>query len=126
MAKVAAGLGVAWDTANTAVLAEGKRVLINDEHRYDGVAVIGLDEPCWRHTRQGDKYVTVIIDLTPVRDGTGPARLLEMVDGRSKKVFKTWLAGRPQAWREGLGWSRWTGSPGSRLPRPNSYQPRPR
>ena len=26
----------------------------------------------WRHTRRGDKYVTVIIDLTAVRAGTGP------------------------------------------------------
>ncbi len=102
MAQVAAGLAVAWDTANSAVLAEGKRMLINDEHRYDGVAVIGVDEHCWRHTRQGDKYVTVIIDLTPVRDGKGPARLLDVVDGRSKSIFKTWLADRPQAWREGL------------------------
>ena len=102
MARVAAGLAVAWDTANTAVLAEGKRILINDEHRYDGVAVIGVDEHCWRHTRKSDKFVTVIIDLTPVRDRKGPARLLDMVDGRSKKVFKTWLAARPQAWRAGL------------------------
>ena len=102
MARVAAGLAVAWDTANTAVLAEGKRILINDEHRYDGVAVIGVDEHCWRHTRKGDKFVTVIIDLTPVRDRRGPARLLDMVEGRSKKVFKTWLAARPQTWRDGL------------------------
>ena len=102
MARVAAGLAVAWDTANTAVLAEGKRILINDEHRYDGVAVIGVDEHCWRHTRKGDKFVTVIIDLTPVRDRKGPARLLDMVEGRSKKVFKTWLAARPQTWRDGL------------------------
>ena len=102
MARVAAGLAVAWDTANTAVLAEGKRILINDEHRYDGVAVIGVDEHCWRHTRKSDKFVTVIIDLTPVRDRKGPARLLDMVDGRSKKVFKTWLAARPQPWRAGL------------------------
>ncbi len=29
----------------------------------------------WRHTRHGDKYVTVIIDLTPIRDGTGPRTL---------------------------------------------------
>ena len=36
--------------------------------------------------------MTVIIDLTPVRDGTGPARLLDMVEGRSKQAFKTWLA----------------------------------
>jgi hypothetical protein len=36
----------------------------------------------------------VIIDLTPIRDGTGPARLLDMVEGRSKRVFKTWLGER--------------------------------
>ena len=56
----------------------------------------------WRHTRRGDKYVTVIIDLTGIRDGTGPSRLLDMVEGRSKQVFKTWLAGREQAWRDQL------------------------
>ena len=55
-----------------------------------------------RHTRRGDKYVTVIIDLTPIRDGTGPSRLLDMVEGRSKQAFKTWLAARPEAWRKGL------------------------
>jgi transposase len=100
IARVAAGLGVAWNTANDAILAEGRRVLINDKHRFDGVRVLGVDEHCWRHTRRGDKYVTVIIDLTPVRDDTGPARLLDMVEGRSKQVFKTWLAERPQAWRD--------------------------
>lgn len=46
------------------------------------------------------KYVTVIIDLTAIRDGTGPARLLDMVQGRSKQAFKTWLAARDQAWRD--------------------------
>jgi len=100
VARVAEGLGVAWDTANDAVLAEGRRVLIDDEHRFDGVKVLGVDEHVWRHTRRGDKYVTVIIDLTPIRDGTGPARLLDMVEGRSKQAFKTWLANRPQAWRD--------------------------
>ncbi len=44
----------------------------------------------------------MIIDLTPTRDGTGPARLLDMVEGRSKQVFKTWLAARPRAWRKGI------------------------
>lgn len=39
---------------------------------------------------RGEKYVTVIIDLTPIREGTGPARLLDMVPGRSKAVFKIW------------------------------------
>ena len=48
----------------------------------------------WRHTRRGDRYVTVIIDLTPVRDRSGPARLVDVAPGRSKTVFKTWLAAR--------------------------------
>ena len=87
---------MSWNTANDAVLAEGRRVLIDDPHRFDGVQVIGVDEHVWRHTRRGDKYVTVIIDLTPIRDGTGPARLLDMVEGRSKQAFKTWLAERDQ------------------------------
>ena len=100
--RIAAGLGVSWHTANSAVLAEGKRVLIDDPARFDGVRVIGVDEHVWRHTRRGDKYVTVIIDLTPIRDGTGPARLLDMVEGRSKQVFKQWLGDRPQQWRDGI------------------------
>jgi transposase len=102
VARVAEGLGVAWNTANDAVLAEGKRVLIDDDKRFDGVKVLGVDEHVWRHTRRGDKYVTVVIDLTPVRDGAGPARLLDMVEGRSKAAFKTWLAERPQAWRDAV------------------------
>ncbi|MBP2216066.1 transposase [Arthrobacter sp. CAN_C5] len=100
VARVAEGLGVTWNTANKAVLAEGKRVLIDDPHRFDGVKVIGVDEHVWRHTRRGDKYVTVIIDLTPIRGGTGPSRLLDMVEGRSKQVFASWLKARPQQWRD--------------------------
>ena len=102
VARVAEGLAVAWNTANDAVLAEGARVLIDDPDRFEGVRVLGVDEHVWRHTRHGDKYVTVIIDLTPIRNGTGPARLLDMVQGRSKAVFKTWLAQRPPAWRHEL------------------------
>ncbi|MCX8559276.1 transposase, partial [Mycolicibacterium mucogenicum] len=102
VARIAEALAVSWNTANNAVLAEGRRVLIADPARFDGVAVIGVDEHVWRHTRRGDRYVTVIIDLTPVRDGTGPARLLDMVEGRSKKAFQDWLAERPQDWRDGV------------------------
>jgi transposase len=102
VARIAEALAVCWDTANDAVLAEGKRALINDPARFDGVQVIGVDEHCWRHTRRGDKYVTVIIDLTPIRDGTGPARLLDMVAGRSKHAFKTWLAEREASFRDSV------------------------
>jgi transposase len=102
VARVAEGLAVSWNTANDAVLAEGKRVLIDDPHRFDGVTVIGVDEHAWRHTRRGDKFVTVIIDLTGVRAGTGPARLLDMVEGRSKQAFRQWLAEREASWRDGV------------------------
>ena len=102
IARVAEALAVAWDTANDAVLAEGRRVLIGDPARFEGVKVVGVDEHVWRHTRKGEKYVTVITDLTPIRDDTGPARLLDMVEGRSKAAFKTWLAERPQAWRDAV------------------------
>ncbi|MBK8437856.1 MAG: ISL3 family transposase [Austwickia sp.] len=99
VARVAEALAVSWNTANTAVLAEGWRVLIADPSRFDGVAVIGVDEHVWRHTHRGDKYVTVIIDLTPVRDGTGPSRLLDMIEGRSTATFTSWLQARDPAWR---------------------------
>jgi transposase len=102
VARVAEGLGVSWNTANDAVLAEGKRALIDEVGRFDGVTVVGVDEHVWRHTRRGDKYVTVIIDLTGIREGTGPARLLDMVEGRSKQAFKSWLGDRPQVWRDAV------------------------
>ena len=78
----------------------GWRLLINDPARCEGVRVIGVDEHVWRHTPYGDKYVTVILDVTPVRDRRGPSRLLDMIPGRSKQVFKTWLASQPHTWRE--------------------------
>jgi transposase len=98
IARAAANLGVSWHTANTAILTAGTQ-LIDDPARFDGVTTIGVDEHVWRHTRRGEKYVTVIIDLTPVREKRGPARLLDMVEGRSKQVFSKWLAARTSAWR---------------------------
>jgi transposase len=102
VARVAEALAVAWDTANDAVLAEGQRVLLDDPARFEDVTVLGVDEHAWRHTRRGDRYVTVIIDLTPSRNGTGPSRLLDMIEGRSKQAFSRWLSARPQAWRDGV------------------------
>ena len=52
VARVAEALAVSWNTANDAVLAEGRRVLIADPDRFDGVAVVGVDEHAWRHTRK--------------------------------------------------------------------------
>jgi transposase len=69
---------------------------------FDGVTAVGVDEHLWRHTRRGDKYVIVVIDLTGSREGTGPARLLDMVEGRSKQAVKTWLTQRVPSWRDGV------------------------
>lgn len=44
----------------------------------------------------------MIIDVTPVRDGVGRARLLDMVEGRAKQVFKTWLEQQNTAFRDGI------------------------
>ena len=102
ISRVAAALASSWHTVNDAVLAAGRHLLIEDPHRFDGVAVIGVDEHCWRHTGHGSHYVTVVIDLTPVRAGTGAARLLDMVPGRSKAVFKTWLDAQNEDFRNGI------------------------
>lgn len=64
--------------------------------------VIGVDEHLWRYARLGDKYVTVIIDLTPVADTTGTSRPLDIVPGRCKQVLKAWPAQRPPAWSKGI------------------------
>ncbi|HKM16029.1 MAG TPA: ISL3 family transposase [Marinospirillum sp.] len=66
VSRVAAHLGVAWHTANNAIIQEGQRLLFND----------------------------------PVRNKTGPARLLDVLEGRSKQAFKQWLESRPKPWRD--------------------------
>ena len=67
----------------------------------------------WRYTPYGDKYVTVILDLTPIHERRGPYQLLDTVSGRSKQIFKTWLASQPDTWRsriEIVGMDGFTGS----------------
>lgn len=102
VARVAESPHVFWHAGNDAILAEGRRLLIEDPVRFGGVTTIGVDEHVWRQTRLGEKYVTIIIDLTPAREKTGPAGLLDMMSLRSPYAFMTWLAGRAKAWRDGV------------------------
>lgn len=62
-------------------------------------AVPLVRRPCevLKHVRHGSLSTS-----PPIREQTGPSRLLEMVEGRSKHEFRTWLAARPQAWRDGV------------------------
>jgi transposase len=102
VAAVARELGRGWDTVNSIAVEATRTLLLSDTTRLDGVAVIGVDEHRWAHTRHaaGDGYVTVIVDLTPVVTGTGRARLLELVPGRSAAALTNWLAARDQVFRD--------------------------
>jgi transposase len=101
VAAVARELGRSWDTVNSIAVEGTRTLLLADTTRLDGVAVIGVDEHRWAHTRgaAGDGYVTVIVDLTAVIAGTGRARLLDLVPGRSAAAMTSWLDERAPAFR---------------------------
>ncbi len=102
ISAIAGELGVSWHTVSTiAVRTVAAVIAAAGPDRLDGVRVIGVDEHRWAPRRRGTAgFVTLIIDLTPVRDGTGPARLLDLVEGRSAAALKAWLADRLPAFRE--------------------------
>ncbi|MGP9611614.1 ISL3 family transposase, partial [Corynebacterium sp. AOP36-E1-14] len=63
----------------------------------------GVDEHVWKHTRrpgEPSSMVTVLVDLTPLVDGCGPARLIDMRPGRSAEVLRTWLNERDPGFRQ--------------------------
>jgi transposase len=99
IAAVARELGLSWDTVNTIAMDATQMIVAADTTRLDGVRVIGVDEHRWSHTGHTDGFVTVIIDLTPVLDGTGRARLLDMVAGRSSAALRSWLANQSPQFR---------------------------
>lgn len=49
---------------------------------------------------QPSNLVTILVDLTPLVDGGGPARLLDMRPGRSADVLSGWLKERDPSFRE--------------------------
>jgi transposase len=103
VAAVARELGRSWDTVNDIAVAATTHLLLTaGPARLEGVEVIGVDEHKWAHVRgaEADGFVTVITDLTAVVAGQGPARLLDMVPGRSAAAMKSWLADRSQAFRD--------------------------
>jgi transposase len=102
VAAVARELGLSWDTVNTIAMDATQMIVAADTTRLDGVRVIGVDEHRWSHVRRRDQggYVTVIVDLTPVLEGTGRARLLDLVPGRSAAALTSWLSTQSAAFRD--------------------------
>lgn len=102
VAAISKSLDIGWGLVNQVALEQAWELIYADPTHLAGVRVLGVDEHKWKH-RRGDGtpgFVTVIVDLTPNVDGTGPARLLDMVPGRSAEVLRRWLAAREKSFRD--------------------------
>jgi transposase len=100
VAAVSAELGVGWNTVMRAVRDYG-RPLVDDPRRLEDVSRLGVDEHVWQHATRARRtqFATGIVDLSAGR----PPRLLDVVAGRTGKVYADWLAARDPAWRERIG-----------------------
>ena len=99
VSDVANELDCDWHTVNNAVQAYGAP-LVDDPARIGAANALGLDETLF--VREGERHhkhwATSIVD---VRRGV----LLDMIEGRTAAPSIAWLAGRPQAWRDGIDWA---------------------
>ncbi|GAB2498827.1 Transposase (plasmid) [Corynebacterium atrinae] len=103
VAATATALGVGWELVNQVALDACRQLVYDDASHLDGVRILGVDEHVWKHTRkpgQPSNLVTILVDLTPLVDGRGPARLLDIRPGRSADVLRTWLQERDPGFRE--------------------------
>jgi transposase len=98
VAAVAADLGLGWGTVMRAVACHGAP-LVDNPARLDGVAALGVDETAYlaATASHGTVFATGLVDLT--RPGATPARLLDVVPGRSGVVLSAWLRERDPSWR---------------------------
>jgi transposase len=102
-------LGTGWRT-----VWESIRPLLQaaaeDESRFEGVAILGVDEHVWHHVStkpiedggRGPKELTGMVDLTRDANGHIRARLLDLVPGRSGAAYQDWLTERGDAFRGGI------------------------
>ncbi len=96
-------LGVRWRTVWSAI----KPILAaaaEDETRFAGVSTLGVDEHVWHHVStkapeeggRGPKELTGMVDLTVDENGQVRARLLDLVQGRTRAAYADWLEARGQ------------------------------
>ena len=105
VSRIAGQLGVAWWTVMDQVIDRGTP-LVEDPARLDPplsgpgqapVRAVGVDETAFLRATGAHPtlFATGIADLTPGR----PARLLDVVEGRSGTVLAQWLHERAQEWK---------------------------
>ncbi len=97
VASVARQLGVGWHTVMQAVRDYGQP-LVDDANRLGSITALGIDEHVWAHARprRATRFATGIVDISTGR----PPRLLDVVPGRTGKVYADWLTARDDSWRE--------------------------
>ena len=101
----ARALGIGWDKTNQLALTACRHLAYGDPTGWTGSessASTSTSGSTSRRVSWGDGspgFVTVIVDLTPLIDGAGPARLLDMVPGRSADAFGGWLDARGSTFR---------------------------
>jgi transposase len=100
VAAVAREFGVAWDTVMRAV-HEAARARFAEQGIYTvqsrACRAIGIDEKVMNRGRRGRRrrFVTVIVDLAR-------GVPLDIVEGRSRRVLRAWLAAQTPPWRAGV------------------------
>jgi len=104
----AKALGVGWELANP-VAVTATRNFVPTPPTSPGcgssVRFWDVDEHAWKRIRrpgEPSSMVTVLVDLTPLADGSGPTRLIDMRPGRSAEVLRTWLHERVPQFRAGV------------------------
>jgi transposase len=106
VAGVARQLGTTWRTVWRSItpLLEA---MAADPSRFENVSSLGVDEHVWHHVStkpveaggRGPKELTGMVDLTRDQHGRVRARLLDLVPGRSGKVYADWLDQRGEAFK---------------------------
>jgi len=107
VAGVARQLGTTWRTVWRSIepLLEA---MAADPSRFENVSSLGVDEHVWHHVStkppehggRGPKELTGMVDLTRDQHGHVRARLLDLVPGRSGKVYADWLQQRGDTFRQ--------------------------
>jgi transposase len=89
--------GAAWRTVMRAVRRHGQP-LVDDPARLTGVDRLGVDEHALLRAtaRHATQFATGIIDTT----GARPARLLDVVPGRTGSALSRWLSRQEPVFRE--------------------------
>ena len=96
VAAVARDFGVGWAAVMAAVVEYGTP-LISHPDRIDAVRAVGVDETAFARANpiRSTLFATGIVDLHR-------GKLIDIIEGRSRKVLADWLISQPAEWTAGI------------------------